>query len=247
MSGIPVDIAFDNQRCFAAFPNIQTQFSAGAPLEANGKGTVKVRSDLNTIPINVSESQYMFVAVPNNIGGSGVVDVVDISRAGTPRVRHERFPAWRAVDCCVQRQRRRGLLAAVVHRRSDSSAPASRFLGAGALRFALAGTAPLETRASGFRTLLAMPEPTEVRSMFARIAGRYDFLNHVLSMGVDRSWRRRVVERAGAVEGQPVIDLCCGTGDLAVRFARAGARVFALDFTARDARARAAQAQRAPR
>lgn len=76
-----------------------------------------------------------------------------------------------------------------------------------------------------------MPDPTAVRSMFARIAGRYDLLNRVLSAGVDRSWRRRTVARSGAGEGSLVVDACCGTGDLAFEFARAGARVVGVDFT----------------
>ena len=76
-----------------------------------------------------------------------------------------------------------------------------------------------------------MPEPTQVRSMFSRIAGIYDLLNRVLSLGVDRRWRRRTVQRAGDVSQVVVVDACCGTGDLSVEFARAGARVIGVDFT----------------
>jgi demethylmenaquinone methyltransferase/2-methoxy-6-polyprenyl-1,4-benzoquinol methylase len=67
--------------------------------------------------------------------------------------------------------------------------------------------------------------------MFARIAGRYDLLNRTLSLGVDRRWRRQAVRAAGAVRGSLVVDACCGTGDLARDFARAGARVVGVDFT----------------
>ena len=67
--------------------------------------------------------------------------------------------------------------------------------------------------------------------MFARIAGRYDLLNRVLSLGTDQRWRRHCVRRAGAVEGKLVVDACCGTGDLAAAFQRAGARVVGVDFT----------------
>lgn len=67
--------------------------------------------------------------------------------------------------------------------------------------------------------------------MFARIAGRYDLLNRVLSLGIDRSWRRRTVRAAGEVSGEAVLDVCCGTGDLSLDFARAGARVTGVDFT----------------
>lgn len=67
--------------------------------------------------------------------------------------------------------------------------------------------------------------------MFARIAPRYDLLNRVLSLGIDQRWRRALVERAGDVRDRRVVDVCCGTGDVALEFARAGARVIALDFT----------------
>lgn len=76
-----------------------------------------------------------------------------------------------------------------------------------------------------------MPDPREVRSMFGRIAGRYDLLNRVLSAGIDRGWRARTVRRAGELRGKRVVDACCGTGDLAIEFAAAGATVVGVDFT----------------
>ncbi len=76
-----------------------------------------------------------------------------------------------------------------------------------------------------------MPEPRAVRSMFARIAGRYDFLNRTLSGGMDRRWRRRVVRRLGPLGGKDVVDVACGTGDLGLELAGAGARVLGVDFT----------------
>lgn len=76
-----------------------------------------------------------------------------------------------------------------------------------------------------------MPDPREVRSMFARIAGRYDLLNRVLSLGIDRRWRARTIAAAGELEGRLVVDACCGTGDLSLEFLKSGARVVGVDFT----------------
>jgi demethylmenaquinone methyltransferase / 2-methoxy-6-polyprenyl-1,4-benzoquinol methylase len=66
----------------------------------------------------------------------------------------------------------------------------------------------------------------EVRQMFSRIAPRYDLLNHLLSLRFDVLWRRRLARRFAHVLAQPgvrVLDLCCGTGDLALAFAEARA------------------------
>ena len=73
-----------------------------------------------------------------------------------------------------------------------------------------------------------------VREMFAHIAPRYDLLNHLLSMQLDRWWRARVTRRLAPILNRSealVLDLCCGTGDLALSFVRAGkARVIGADF-----------------
>ncbi|MBK7877914.1 MAG: bifunctional demethylmenaquinone methyltransferase/2-methoxy-6-polyprenyl-1,4-benzoquinol methylase UbiE [Planctomycetes bacterium] len=76
-----------------------------------------------------------------------------------------------------------------------------------------------------------MAEPRQVRAMFARIAGSYDLLNRVLSLGIDQRWRKAMLAAAGDVEGRVVVDACCGTGDVAFTFARAGAHVVGVDFT----------------
>ena len=61
-----------------------------------------------------------------------------------------------------------------------------------------------------------------VRSMFSAIAGKYDFLNHLLSLNIDRSWRRYATRMVPPVAGEPVLDCCTGTADLALEYHRAG-------------------------
>lgn len=61
------------------------------------------------------------------------------------------------------------------------------------------------------------PSPEWVRSMFGRVAHRYDLANHLLSLNIDRRWRARTVRRVHHILQRPdarVLDLCCGTGDL---------------------------------
>ena len=77
-----------------------------------------------------------------------------------------------------------------------------------------------------------MPEAPKVRRLFARIATRYDRTNDVLSLGLHRNWRRHVVQQAGVSAGSLVLDVCCGTGDVAIALANAGATVVGVDFCA---------------
>jgi demethylmenaquinone methyltransferase / 2-methoxy-6-polyprenyl-1,4-benzoquinol methylase len=60
-----------------------------------------------------------------------------------------------------------------------------------------------------------------VRSMFASIAGRYDLLNHLLSLNIDRLWRRFTTRVVPPEPGVPVLDCCTGTADLALAYHRA--------------------------
>lgn len=93
-----------------------------------------------------------------------------------------------------------------------------------------------------------MGEPSVVRAMFGRIAGRYDFLNRVLSAGIDQRWRRVLADRLGELDGKLLLDCCSGTGDLAFLLQGRGARVVGVDFTPEMLRlARAKQLRRAPR
>ena len=60
---------------------------------------------------------------------------------------------------------------------------------------------------------------TQVAMMFNNIAHRYDFLNHLLSMGVDKIWRRRAIRLLKDLKSPRVLDIATGTGDLAILFA----------------------------
>jgi demethylmenaquinone methyltransferase/2-methoxy-6-polyprenyl-1,4-benzoquinol methylase len=71
----------------------------------------------------------------------------------------------------------------------------------------------------------ASPDPTRVRAMFGRIAGRYDLMNRLMTLGRDRSWRRATVDAVAPTAGSRALDLGCGTGDLTIELARAGARL----------------------
>ena len=71
-----------------------------------------------------------------------------------------------------------------------------------------------------------------VRGMFAEIAPRYDLMNHLLSLGTDVYWRKRTVGKVRPEGDAPILDVCTGTGDLALAYRRAsgGAAVVGADF-----------------
>jgi demethylmenaquinone methyltransferase/2-methoxy-6-polyprenyl-1,4-benzoquinol methylase len=83
------------------------------------------------------------------------------------------------------------------------------------------------------------PPPPEakaayVQRQFDRIARRYDLLNDLISLGLHRGWKRATVRAAGVRAGGRYLDLCTGTGDVALRTARAagaGGLVVGLDYT----------------
>jgi demethylmenaquinone methyltransferase/2-methoxy-6-polyprenyl-1,4-benzoquinol methylase len=76
-------------------------------------------------------------------------------------------------------------------------------------------------------------EPARIAGMFDAIAGRYDFLNHFLSAGLDNRWRRKAIRALDLPPNPHVVDLCTGTGDLAIAAVRGatGARVMGVDFS----------------
>jgi demethylmenaquinone methyltransferase/2-methoxy-6-polyprenyl-1,4-benzoquinol methylase len=73
--------------------------------------------------------------------------------------------------------------------------------------------------------------PGDVAAMFDGLAGRYDLLNDVLSVGQDRRWRRVVAAAVGAGPGERVLDLAAGTGTSSLAFTGAGAQCVACDFS----------------
>ena len=73
-------------------------------------------------------------------------------------------------------------------------------------------------------------ESDRIRSMFGRVAHRYDLLNHLLSGSLDRLWRRRLARAIGLPPGSRLLDLCSGTGDQAQALRGRGYRVAAADF-----------------
>jgi len=74
--------------------------------------------------------------------------------------------------------------------------------------------------------------PARIATMFDTIAPRYDLLNHILSAGMDRGWRDRAVDALSLPPHARVLDLCTGTGDLAIAIVRRanGATVVGVDF-----------------
>jgi demethylmenaquinone methyltransferase/2-methoxy-6-polyprenyl-1,4-benzoquinol methylase len=75
--------------------------------------------------------------------------------------------------------------------------------------------------------------PTRIAGMFDAIAPRYDLLNGVLSAGLDRYWRRRAIRSLGFTGRETLLDVCTGTGDVAIaaaRSAQGAAHVLGVDF-----------------
>src|SRR3990172_3189168 len=94
---------------------------------------------------------------------------------------------------------------------------------------------PTDRDPSPLRRAFDSPEAKRryVRRLFTTIAGRYDLITRLLSFGRDQRWKGRVLEFAGPAPGQRVLDLACGTGDLAFGAAACGAEVVGLDLVPR--------------
>ena len=83
------------------------------------------------------------------------------------------------------------------------------------------------------RTQMVDKSGDRVRQMFAEIAPRYDLMNHVLSLNIDRHWRAKTLRILNLKSGESVLDTCTGTGDLALAIARRlgkGTDVIGSDF-----------------
>ena len=61
-----------------------------------------------------------------------------------------------------------------------------------------------------------LSKKAQVAEMFNNISGRYDFLNHFLSMGIDKGWRKKAIAEVAAIHPQTILDVATGTGDMAI-------------------------------
>jgi demethylmenaquinone methyltransferase/2-methoxy-6-polyprenyl-1,4-benzoquinol methylase len=77
-------------------------------------------------------------------------------------------------------------------------------------------------------------DANKVEQMFSGIASRYDLLNHILSIGLDIGWRKKVARETGKVNCTNILDVCTGTGDMAIelsKFWKGKAHIEGLDFS----------------
>ena len=74
------------------------------------------------------------------------------------------------------------------------------------------------------------PRAEKVNQLFTGVARRYDLINDLQSLGLHRHWKRRVIDLARPHPGEHALDICCGTGDLALGLARRGVQTVGLDF-----------------
>lgn len=65
-----------------------------------------------------------------------------------------------------------------------------------------------------------LSKKAQVAEMFNNIAGRYDFLNHFLSLGIDKGWRKKAIAEVAQISPQTILDVATGTGDMAIAAAK---------------------------
>src|ERR1700722_17203901 len=104
--------------------------------------------------------------------------------------------------------------------------------GAGATK---GGRAAARSAPPGRRPPAPLPTGAEkvkaVRHMFDAIADRYELLNSVMALGMDRAWRRRCIDALDLPVGSSVLDVACGTGDLCRQLDRRGLRPLGVDIS----------------
>lgn len=77
-----------------------------------------------------------------------------------------------------------------------------------------------------------LDKKTEVKRIFDSIAGSYDFLNHLLSAGVDFYWRKKALKISGVSSDTILLDVACGTGDFAIEAKKQGVKkIFGADYS----------------
>lgn len=92
----------------------------------------------------------------------------------------------------------------------------------------------MENKAESVKPYVAENDKKQqVEKMFDNIAGKYDFLNHLLSMGIDKSWRRNLIKYLSRIDPEKVLDVATGTGDLAIQTSKAlpNAKITGLDIS----------------
>src|ERR1035437_10205851 len=61
-----------------------------------------------------------------------------------------------------------------------------------------------------------LSKKAQLAEMFNNISGRYDFLNHFLSLGIDKGWRKKAIAEVAAINPKTILDVATGTGDMAI-------------------------------
>jgi demethylmenaquinone methyltransferase/2-methoxy-6-polyprenyl-1,4-benzoquinol methylase len=79
-------------------------------------------------------------------------------------------------------------------------------------------------------TLTNKTPETEVHDLFSRVAPKYDLMNNIVSLGVQKHWRQVFFKKLQVKKTDRCLDLCCGTGDITIGLAQRAATVVGLDF-----------------